>query len=127
MSIEELVKQAYATAKNYPDLAQKLVDAGVQSYTVEVSSSSILYRLAEGETLLHATVMEPRPITTTFDEAGTIQAIRDNQQGKTDYPQFMSEIAQAGVRFYDAILTGLNKRVIYVGIGGHYDEKIPIA
>ncbi|GAB4046293.1 DUF1398 family protein [Spirosoma litoris] len=127
MSTEERLKQAYATAKNYPDLAQKLVEAGVHSYTVEVSSSIILYRLADGETLLHASTTALRVIAANFDEATTIQAIRDNQQGKTDYPQFMRDIAQAGVRFYDAILTGANKRVIYVGIGGHYDEKIPIA
>lgn len=126
MSTEELLKQAYATARNYPDLAQKLVDAGIGSYTVEVSSNIILYRLAEGETFLHASTTAPRTIANNFDEAATIQAIRDNQQGKTDYPQFMSDIAQAGVRFYDAILTGANKRVIYVGIGGYYDEKIPI-
>lgn len=127
MSTEEVIKQAYATARNYPDLAQKLVEAGIQSYTVEVSSSTILYRLADGKTLLHASEIEPRAIATVFDETDTIQAIRANQQGKTDYPQFMEGIAQAGVRFYDAILTGTNKRVIYVGIGGHYDETIPIA
>ncbi|QDK78904.1 DUF1398 domain-containing protein [Spirosoma sp. KCTC 42546] len=126
MLSEESLRAAYATAQNYPDLAQKLVDAGVQSYTVEVSSGNMIYRSADGETLLHPTIMEPRAIATRFDQAGTIQAIRGNQEGKTDYPQFMNEIAQSGIRFYDAILTGNNKRVIYVGIGGHYEEKIPI-
>ena len=121
------IKEAYATAQNYPDLAQKLIEAGVESYTVDVSSTIILYRLAAGKVLLHTNAIEPRVISTAFDQAGTIQAVRDNQQGKTDYPQFMNDIAKAGVRFYDAILTGTNKRVIYVGMGGHYDEKIPIA
>lgn len=127
MAQEELIKQAYTNAKNYPDLAQKLVDAGVQSYTVEVSSGIMLYRLADGETLLHTNIMEPRAIGIAFDQDGTIKAIRDNQEGKTDFSAFMNGIAQAGVRFYDAILTGVNKRVIYIGMGGHYEEKIPIA
>lgn len=127
MSTQEQINQAYTTAKNYPDLAQKLVDAGVQSYSVEVSSGIILYRLADGETILHSNAVEPRRISTTFDQPETIGAIRDNQQGKSDYPGFMAAIARAGVRFYDAILTGGNKRVIYVGIGGYYEEKIPIA
>ncbi len=127
MAQEELIKQAYTNAKNYPDLAQKLVDAGVQSYTVEVSSGIMLYRLADGETLLHTNIMDPRAIGIAFDQDGTIKVIRDNQEGKTDFPAFMNGIAQAGVRFYDAILTGVNKRVIYIGMGGHYEEKIPIA
>ncbi|WP_420150158.1 DUF1398 family protein [Spirosoma sp.] len=127
MSIEETIQQAYTTAKNYPDLAQKLADAGVQSYTVEVSSGNILYRFADGATLLHPNVIEPRAIATTFDQNGTIRSIRENQQGKSDYSGFMDAIAQAGVRFYDAILTGSNKRVIYIGIGGFYEERIPIA
>lgn len=127
MSTEERVKHAYATAQNYPDLAQKLIDAGVQSYSVEVSSGIILYRLANGQTLLHQGLNEPRYIATMFNSTQTIQAIRDNQQGKTDYPTFMRTIAGAGVRFYDAILTGPDKRVIYTGINGYYDEKIPIA
>jgi len=126
MAEEELIKQAYTSAKNYPDLAQKLVDAGVQSYTIEVSSGIILYRLAHGETLLHSNVMEPRAISLAFDQDATIKAIRDNQEGKTDFPAFSNGIAQAGARFYDAILTGDNKRVIYIGMGGHYEEKIPI-
>ncbi|MFD2933564.1 DUF1398 family protein [Spirosoma flavum] len=124
---EEAITQAYATAKNYPDLAQKLVDAGVQSYTVEVSSGSMLYKLAEGKTTIHTNIMEPRIIMSAFDRDRAIAAIRDNQEGKTDFPAFMNGIAQAGVRFYDAILTGTNKRVIYIGMGGHYEEEITTA
>lgn len=123
---EELISQAYATAKNYPDLAQKLVDAGVQSYTVDVSSGIILYKLAEGACLVHTNVMEPRNINHAFNQKGTVKAIRDNQEGKTDFSAFMNEIAHAGVRFYDAILSGTKKRVIYVGMGGQYEEMIPI-
>ena len=127
MSIEETIRQAYETAKNYPDLAQKLVDAGVQSYSVEVSSGIIIYRLADGETVLHQNKMKPLMLALAFDSNLTIKAIHDNQEGKSDYPGFMNAIANAGVRFYDAILTGPNKRVIYIGIGGNYEEKIPIA
>ncbi|GAB4023600.1 DUF1398 family protein [Spirosoma koreense] len=126
MLVEERIRRAYATAQNYPDLAQKLIEAGVESYTVEVSSGIVLYRLAEGATTLHANGIEPRPIAPTFDQAKTVQAIRANQTGEIDYPGFMEAIAQAGVRFYDAILNGADKRVIYVGVGGCYEETIPI-
>lgn len=125
MNVAATIQEAYATAQNYPDLAQKLAQAGVQSYTVDVSSSIILYQLAEGETELHSQSISPRGIVEAFDQELTIKAIRDNQQGKTDYPQFMEDMATAGVRFYCAILTGVNKRVVYVGIGGLYEELIP--
>src|SRR5271169_4180219 len=104
MTKAEKIKQAYATAKNYPELAQKLVDAGVESYTVEVSSNIMIYRLAGGETHIHSGTIEPRAIATAFNHDLTCKAIKDNQEAKTDYPTFMLDIAKAGVRFYDAIL-----------------------
>lgn len=125
MNVAAKIQEAYATAQNYPDLAHKLAQAGVLSYTVDVSSSLILYQLAEGETELHNQSISPRTIVDAFDQELTIKAIRDNQQGKTNYPQFMEDMATAGVRFYCAILTGASKRVVYVGIGGSYEELIP--
>jgi hypothetical protein len=37
----------------------------------------------------------------------------------------MNEIAEAGVRFYEATLSGQRKRVTYIGSGGSYEEMIP--
>ncbi len=125
MDLTEQIKDCYKTASNYPDLAKRLHQTGVGSYTVDVSSSIILYRFMEGENILHQGNITARSITEIFDEQKTIQAIRNNQQGKTDYPSFMNEIAEAGVRFYEATLTGSNKRVTYIGTGGYYEETIP--
>ena len=68
--------------------------------------------------------IEPRSIEAQFNEGKTIVAIRDNQQGKSDYPTFINDIARAGVRFYEATLNGNNKRVTYIGGGGSYEELI---
>ncbi|MCO4294501.1 DUF1398 domain-containing protein [Solitalea sp. MAHUQ-68] len=126
MSVQNAITEAYQSAKNYPDLVLKLISAGVLSYTVDVATSSILYRFGDGVTLLHAGAIKPRTITETFNSELTIQAIRDNQQGKTTYPEFMQGIANAGVRFYEATLNGTNKRVDYIGFGGNYEEAIPV-
>jgi uncharacterized protein YbcV (DUF1398 family) len=125
MAIPENIKAAYASVKNYPDLASKLINAGAQSYTVDVASGTTLYRLMDGSIHFNTNTNEPREIAKKFDEALTIQAIRDNQQGKTDYPGFMNGIAKAGVRFYEASLNP-NKSIIYIGSGGFYEEAIPI-
>jgi uncharacterized protein YbcV (DUF1398 family) len=119
------IEQCYAAASNYPDLAKKLNQIGVQSYTVDTASSIILYRFTEGETVLHPGNNTMRIIAEAFDTAKTIEAIRSNQQGKSDYPGFMQEIAAAGVRFYEATLQGERPRVTYIGTGGWYEELIP--
>ena len=122
----EQIQNAYKVATGYPDLVKKLVELGVQSYTVEVSSEIVLYRFDDNKTALLDNAHLPKTIAENFDRELTIQAVRDTQQGKTGYPAFMNDIAKAGVRFYEATLSGENKRVTYIGVGGHYEEKIPV-
>ena len=124
--MEEKIKQAYASSKSYPELVSKLIAAGVQSYTVDTVTGIVLFRFANGENLLQSHGTQNRTIAPLFSKEETIKAIRDNQQGKSDYPTFMNDIAKAGVRFYEATLSGDNKRVTYIGSGGFYDEKIPL-
>jgi len=126
MHTQKEIKTAYETSKSYPELVKKLIGAGVESYTVDIATSAILYRLKDGENILHSEMHSPREIVIPFDEEATIMAIRDNQQGKSDYPGFMNAIAKAGVRFYEATLNGNNKRVMYIGTGGSYEERIPV-
>ena len=126
MALADEIKAAHATARNYPDLADKLIYAGILSYTVDVATGTILYRLQNGALHLQTSNAAAREIAPAFNEALTITAIRDNQQGKTDYSGFISSIAQAGVRFYEATLNGNSKRVTYIGTGGFYEEMIPV-
>lgn len=125
MNYNEKIKECYKAAANYPDLAKRLSQIGVESYTVDTASSTILYRFSEGITILNPGNNNARIINESFDRQKTIEAVRSNQQGKTDYPGFMNEIAVAGVRFYEATLNGENKRVTYIGTGGFYEEMIP--
>jgi len=123
MNVLVNIQQAYQQAKNYPDLVRKLIAIGIHSYTVDVTTGTILYRLSGGVNALHEATSN-RDISTSFMRQAVIQAIRDNQQGKTDYPAFLNDIAKAGVRFYEATLEGNRKRVTYIGTGGWYEELI---
>lgn len=125
MNLTDQIKECYASAKNYPDLARRLSDIGMQTYTVDTATSTILYRFDDGIHVIHPGTISPRYISEHFNEEKAIAAVRNNQQGKTDYPGFMNEIAEAGVRFYEATLIGDNKRVTYIGGGGSYEEAIP--
>ena len=116
---------AYSAAANYPDLVKKLIAAGVTSYTVDSATGSIIYRGSKGDHLIHKGV-DRLDVANDFNQEAVIAAIRDNQQGKTDYPGFMKAIAKAGVQLYEATLEGDNKRVTYIGYGTYYEERIPV-
>jgi uncharacterized protein YbcV (DUF1398 family) len=119
------IKECYKAASSYPDLAKRLGEIGVESYTVDTASNTILYRFNEGHNIIHQGNISKRVIKEGFGELKTIAAIRNNRQGNTDYPGFMNEIADSGVLFYEATLVGQNKRVTYIRTGGFYEEQIP--
>ncbi len=125
MLLQEQIQEAYKTATNYPDLVFKLITIGVQSYTVQVATGIILYRFDGGAHELHQQNCVARRVADDFNKELTIKAVRDNQQGKSDYPGFMNDIAKAGVQFYEASFIG-NLRVTYIGLGGHYEEAVPV-
>ncbi len=125
MNIQEALQAAYGAAKSYPELAARLLELGISSYTVDTASGIILYRFPDGAHVLHHDAHAGRTVNAVFNEAATIQAVRDSQAGKIDYPGFMQAIADAGVYLYEATLAGNNKRVTYIGIGGMYEETIP--
>lgn len=125
MNKAEEITLAYAESSTYPDLVKRLITIGILSYSVDVSTGIILYRLAKGENLVQRGHLHNRTVAGHFNRELTVQAIRENQQGKTTYAQFMEGIARAGVRFYEATFEG-NKRVTYIGAEGEYEEEIPV-
>lgn len=112
-------------AKSYPELVEGMVNLGIQSYTVDVATGTTLYRLANGETALKEGNGEIKEIAPAYNNDATMQAVKDTQAGKLNYPDFMDAIAKSGVRFYEATLQG-TKRVTYIGTGGYYEEEIPV-
>lgn len=126
MTIDQQIHDAYTRSRNYPELVQMLIAAGVQSYTVDVSTDTKLYRMADHSTILHGELKIPRTIAEHFDAARVKQCLAATQSMQMSYAQFMPAIADAGVRFYDAVLAGPHKRVNYIGNGGHYEENIPV-
>lgn len=125
MTLAAQIKEAYQTATGYPSLVNNLIAIGVQSYTVEVASGIVLYRFAGGVHELHSQNSIARVVMDQFDNDLTVKAVRDNQQGKTTFPEFLNDIANAGVRFYEATFAG-DLRVTYIGAGGFYEEAIPV-
>lgn len=125
MTLSDQIQSAYKIATNYRDLVSKLISTGVQSYTVDVASGIVLYRFEGGVHELNLQKNIDRVVSDDFNYDLTVRAVKDTQQGKTNYPEFLNDIAKAGVRFYEATLNG-NLRVTYIGAGGFYEEAIPV-
>jgi len=125
MTIDQ-INEASSGATSYPDIVRNLIARGVESYSVDAATDVTVFRLAGGETLVRFTGTEVRTPSATFDADDVKNAIAINQQGQSDYQQFMDHIARAGVRFYEATLNGENKRVEYFGLGASHIEAIPL-
>ncbi len=119
------IQAVYPTAKSYAELAKKLSDLGVLSYSVDVSTDIICYRLAEGQLIIQYSGHEAKAIASSFSKTKVIDAIQANIAKQTTYPEFMRDIALAGVHFYEATLSGSNKRVTYIGASNCHEEQIP--
>jgi uncharacterized protein YbcV (DUF1398 family) len=124
MRLLDKIKEAQKSTTSYPDLVKRFIVIGIQSYTVNVATEIILYRFDNGILEILQRENVPCVITEKFNVDLVVKAIRDNQAGKSDYPTFMKSIAAAGVYFYEATLTGDNKRVTYIGIGDSHEETI---
>jgi uncharacterized protein YbcV (DUF1398 family) len=127
MTIDEKIHEAYKNSRDYPELVGMLIEAGVQSYMVDVATDIKLYRLTDHSTVLHNEEKEPRAIAAKIDLERVKACLKATQAQQMSYAEFMPAIAEAGVRFYDAVLVGANKRVNYIGNGGYYEEQIPIS
>lgn len=125
MELKDQIQKIYQVSKSYPELVKAFIQMGMLSYTVHVATRTILYRFSDGRHVIHEGDVRPVNPNEKFDKALTIQAVKDTQAGKTNYPEFMDAIIASGVQFYEVTLTGDNKRVTYIGVGGEYEEKIP--
>ncbi len=127
MSLSIQIQKASENAENFVELVKRLISLGITSYTVDVKTGLICYRYGMGlVTITHPCSKTVLDISEAFNGKLVKEAIKNNQQGKSDYTAFMKEIAAAGVYFYEVVLTGNSKRVIYIGIYGYLEEPIPI-
>jgi len=106
----------------FPQVVQRLLAAGVESYLVDFAAARKTCYLADGATHTEAMILNLDPIAADFNAAGLVAAIRGAQADTVRYPEFVRQSSAAGVIGYWAFLTG--KRVIYFGRKGeqHIEE-----
>lgn len=124
----QAIRECAMRARNFPELALSFLRLGMHSYTVDVASHATLYRSLEGE-IVQLSGGPGAPVSMPFNAEAVLSAIRRNQRGESDYPDFMQDIHAAGVRRYETLLTGPKPRCIYFGSEGQLEEPIhyPVA
>ncbi len=120
-SMQEQIIQETFTASNegrihFGEVVGKLIEASVESYTVDYRSHKTTYHLLSDETLILDMVPLEHCIADAFSATAVQAAIRGAQQGTVMYPEFKRLSTQAGCTGYTVWIAG--RHVTYYGRKG---------
>lgn len=124
---EELIVSIEKNSEGQPYsyLVKNLKAAGIDNYVVKVGSHKRTYTNRNNDVLVIPGEFAEIEPAETFQLEDVKAAVKRSQEGLTDYPTFLKEIAAAGIHTYVADLTGM--KVIYQGPNSEYEyeESIP--
>lgn len=113
------------TVGGFPYLAETLRAAGVKTNEWALPSCQSVYLTDRG-----SVVMQGQPLVSgftdipAFDKDALIDALREDQAGRTTFPEFLNAIWQAGVTRYSVDFNA--RQVAYFGCHGeNYVEDYP--
>lgn len=109
----------------FPYLAETLRQAGVKRNTWTLPVCQSVYFMKEGVVIQQGNPMvEGVVVAPLFDEVALIQALRTDQAGESTFTEFLRNIWNAGVLWYDV---NFEKRVVVYGgaQGETYTESYP--
>ena len=120
--IHEILTETQAGELIFPEVVRRLLEAGVESYFVDLASGNETFYMNDGTTRCEHMTLPLSPVAASFSGAGLVAAIRGAQADTIRYPEFVQRSIAAGVAAYWAFLTG--RRVIYFGRKGeiHIEE-----
>ena len=101
--------------------AALLVKAGVESFTVQVSTLATKFSGRKGERYEDRGGV-PRSVAAAYDAKAIDAAVRMSQRGELENPAFMDRLAAAGVSSFETRLG--DGVIVYEGHGSSYAEAI---
>ena len=114
--IHEVMMETQAGKLKFPEVVGRLLEAGVESYFVDLARGKETVYCVNGETHVESMMLAIGPVAATFSAEGIVAAIRGAQADTVRYPEFVTLSTAAGVIGYWAYLTG--KKVVYFGRKG---------
>lgn len=117
---------ALAGAINFAEIVGRLAQIGVERYHADYSRQENTYYLADGDSLVVATLHPFHAIAAGFSASAVEAAVRQSQRNEHTYLDFIRKTMAAGCVGYFVQITG--RRVIYFGRRGesHVEHFPPI-
>lgn len=125
---QQLIQQTFTDSNagrmHFGNVIGQLMEAGVESYTVDYRSHQTTYHLLNDETLVLAMQDSGDPVGADFSAAAVQAAIKGAQQGTVMYPEFKQLSMLAGCTGYTVWIAG--RHVTYWGRKGEtHVEQFP--
>ena len=109
-SIQELIEkcthESHAGLLVFPEVLNRLIGVGVESYFVDYRGESATYYFANNEALMVSMGMPQIEIQETFDKDAIVMAIRGAQSDQLRYPEFLRQTMSAGCIGYMVWISG---------------------
>ena len=125
-TIDECMKASFADTP-FPQVVQRLVGAGVTSYTADLVKLRNTYYGAATEAYDEALPLKDGPaVASKFDSATVVSTVKSIQRGEIGYAEFLRRIMGAGCSHYEVFISG--RKAMYFGRDGEfYTEPFPQA
>jgi uncharacterized protein YbcV (DUF1398 family) len=124
--IKECTALSLAEQITFPEVLMKLAGAGVERYIADLAGKQKLSYGAGGETHTGALTFDGSGIPSHLDTAAVAATIKDIQQGRIKYREFLRRIMEAGCSHYEVFITG--RQAVYFGRdGSQHIERFPPA
>ncbi len=124
--IKECTELSLMEHITFPEVVMKLAGAGVERYIADLVGKQKLSYGVNGETYTGALAFDGAAVPEQLDAAAVEATIKDIQQGRIKYREFLRRIMEAGCSHYEVFITG--RQAIYFGRdGSQHIEKFPQA
>ena len=123
-TIAECMNLSFADTP-FPQVVQRLIGAGVQSYTADLVKLRNTYYGADSEAYDEALPLADGPaIARAFDSTAVAATVKSIQRGEVGYAEFLRRIMRSGCSHYEVFIGG--RKAMYFGRdGAFYTEPFP--
>lgn len=122
-TIEECEKLSHANVP-FPEVLKRLSLVGIERYIADLSGRKKLYNCNNDDSYTQAMSFAGPKVALKFDARAIEASVKDIQQQKIGYEEFLQQIMAAGCCHYEVFING--KQVYYFGRDGSYHlEKFP--
>lgn len=115
-AIEECVGLTLEGRMSFPHVVQRLLNAGVERYSVDLCRAEYIYYLPDGDSHVVQPHEPAETVAEPFSAPEVEAAVRDSQQGRIAYPEFLRRIRAAGCVGY--LVSFVGRRCLYLGRTG---------